>query len=63
MAREKWVMHIIGPDDVIDMPDEITALRRANQHNKQFAKIMRKEPSPNDPYCVAVAKNADIEEV
>lgn len=58
---EKWVVHIVGPDDVIECRNEIDALRRANQHNKQFAKIMGEDHSPNDPYCVALAKNISYE--
>lgn len=52
----KWAMHIIGPDDVIPCVGEFDALRKANQHNKSFAKLMANDPSPNDPYCVAVAE-------
>lgn len=59
----EWVMHILGPDDVIDFPSQFAALRAANEHNKAFAKIMADDPSPNDPYCVAVAKNRAAEEV
>ena len=53
----RWVLHILGPDDVIDQPDELTALRSANKHNKAFAKLMADDPSPNDPYCVALAES------
>ncbi|MDY0184965.1 MAG: hypothetical protein RBR43_03665 [Desulfuromonadaceae bacterium] len=63
MTDEKWVMHIIGPDDVIPFTDELSALRAANTHNKAFAKLMATDVSPNDPYCVALAKNAAVEEV
>lgn len=52
----RWTMHIIGPDDVIPCVGEFDALRKANQHNKSFAKLMENDPSPNDPYCVAVAE-------
>lgn len=52
----KLVLHILGPDDVIDQADELTALRAANKHNVAFAKLMANDPSPNDPYCVAVAE-------
>ena len=52
----QWAMHIIGPDDVIPCVGEFAALRKANQHNKAFAKLMVDDPSPNDPYCVAVAE-------
>ena len=52
----RWAMHIIGPDDVIPCVGEFDALRRANQHNIAFAKLMVGKPSPNNPYCVAVAE-------
>jgi len=55
--KTSWVMHILGPDDVIPCRGEFDALRRANQHNKQFAKLMANDPSPNDPYCVALAES------
>lgn len=59
----EWVMHIIGPDDVIDMPSQFAALKAANDHNKAFARLMADDPSPNDPYCVALAKNKAAESV
>lgn len=31
-----YVIHIAGPDDVIDQPDELTALREANTINKLY---------------------------
>lgn len=52
----KWGVHIIGPDDVHLCRGEFDALRRANQHNISFAKLMADDPTPNDPYCVAVAE-------
>lgn len=54
--KTEWAMHIIGPDDVIPCRGEFDALRKANQHNIAFAKLMADDPSPNDPYCVAVAE-------
>ena len=53
----KWAMHVLGPDDVIPCMGEFDALRKANQHNKVFAKLMANDPSPNDPYCVALAES------
>lgn len=61
-TKNKWVMRIIGPDDVIPCVGEFDALRKANQHNKSFAKLMANDPSPNDPYCVALAELAAKEE-
>lgn len=54
--KTAWGVHIIGPDDVHPCRGEFDALRRANQHNISFAKLMADDPSPNDPYCVAVAE-------
>jgi len=54
--KTEWCVHIIGPDDVHPCRGEFDALRRANQHNVSFAKLMAGDPSPNDPYCVAVAE-------
>lgn len=61
-ADDRWVMHIIGPDDVIEYPDELTALRKANELNKEMMKVMA-ERHPHDPVILAVAKNATVEEV
>lgn len=62
MSNEKWVMHILGPDDVIEYPDEISALRAANLLNKNMAGEMSRQ-YPNDPFILAVAKNKNIEDV
>ena len=59
---EKWVMHVIGPDEVHDMPDELTALREANKLNKNIIKWRNEDPSPHEPYMVALVKNVAIEE-
>lgn len=56
----KWVVHVIGPDDVYPFPDELTALRDANATNKMMASIERR---PNDPFVIAVVKNIEIEEL
>lgn len=63
MATEKWVMHIVGPDDIIPCENELDALRKANKHNNQFAKLMENETSLSGIYCVAIAKDAMAEEV
>lgn len=57
---EKWVVHIIGPDDVIEQPDELTALREANGINKSVLTLERTE---NTPFLMAVVKDANIENV
>lgn len=56
----KWVVHVIGPDDVLPFPDELAALRDANAINKMLASIERR---PNDPFVIALVKNTEIEEV
>lgn len=53
---KRWVMHIIGPDEIHDMPDEITALREANKLNKRIVKWREDDPSPNDPFMVALVE-------
>lgn len=63
MEEEIWVMHIVGPDDIIPCENELDAMRKANKHNKQFAKLMENERSLRGIYCVAIAKNAAVEEV
>jgi hypothetical protein len=57
-----WVVHVLGPDDVMPQPDELTALRVANDTNKMFAKMVAEDPSPNWPHCWAVVKNRRTEE-
>jgi len=58
-----WVVHLIGPDDVIDQPDELTALREANKLNIGLARRRAEDPSDNDPHCWAVVKDASVESV
>lgn len=58
--NEKWVVHIIGPDDVIEQPDELTALREANGINKAVLTLDRTE---NTPFVMAVVKDANTEDV
>lgn len=55
VTTKKWVMHILRPDDVIEQPDELTALRAANATNKKIAKMME-DRHPDDPYIVAIAE-------
>jgi hypothetical protein len=58
--QPKWVVHVIGPDDVNPQPDELTALREANAMNKFLAQRTRYE---HDPFCIAVAKDEATEAV
>ena len=60
--KDMWVMHIIGTDDVHEMPDEVTALREANKLNKRVVDWRSNDPSPHDPFIVALAKNTAVEE-
>jgi hypothetical protein len=54
----EWVVHVLGPDDVIDQPDELTALRVANATNKMIWNLPRHE---HDPLVVALVKNKKTE--
>jgi hypothetical protein len=60
--KSSWVVHVVGPDDVLPQPDEITALREANALNKAMLDFKTKRPD-NDVLCVAVAKDAAVEAV
>jgi hypothetical protein len=63
IERGKWVLHIVGPDDVIEMFDEITALREANKINKMILECNTADPSPHNPFIMAVAKDLTCEKV
>lgn len=60
--KSNWVVHVVGPDDVLPQPDELTALREANALNKAMLDFKIKRPD-NDVLCVAVAKDAAVEAV
>lgn len=62
MAQKEpdWVIHITGADDVIEQPDELTALRRANALNKAVA---ADEHHEYDPFVVALVKDRSSEEL
>jgi hypothetical protein len=51
--NESWFVHVLGPDDIHKMPDELSALRNANELNKMFSEFERTE---FHPICWAVAK-------
>lgn len=59
----KWVVHIIGPDDVHQQPDELTALREANAMNKSIIEYKLSRPELHNILCVAVAKDASVEAI
>ena len=56
----KWVVHVLGPDDVLPQPDELTALREANAINASLQYIER---TIHTPFVMAIAKDASEEEV
>jgi hypothetical protein len=56
---DKWYVHVVGPDDVIEQVSEMDALRLANTIN---VGIEREQclhgDNPNHPYSIAlVVKN------
>jgi hypothetical protein len=58
MMEKKWLVHVVGPDDVIEQPDELTALRYANNTNIRAEKDRREFANdPNWPYIIALVKN------
>jgi len=53
---DKWYVHIIGPDDVIEKADELDALRSANAVNVEIEREQRRfGDNPNHPYAIALA--------
>src|SRR6266540_2517604 len=61
-SHEEWRLHIIGPDDLIPQPDELTALREANALNICIAQERLKDPNnPNAPWCMAVVEKNGVE--
>jgi hypothetical protein len=56
IAEGYWI-HLVGPDDLIAAPDELTALRQANEFNVQLEKQRREFANdPNYPIAVAVVR-------
>ncbi len=54
---ERWWIHLVGPDDLIPAPDELTALRQANEFNVQMEKQRREYANdPNWPFMVAIVR-------
>lgn len=52
-----WWIHIVGPDDLIPAPDELTALRQANEFNVASEKQRREfQNDSNYPYSIAVVR-------
>lgn len=59
-----WVVHVVGPDDVIKQDDELSALRYANAVNTHAEKERRKFANdPNYPYWIAIVRRFDDPEI
>jgi hypothetical protein len=54
----KWVVHIVGPDDIVDQKDEISALRIANETNLKLWRMLEEDDDRTGgwPLVFAVAK-------
>lgn len=56
MGSDKWYVHIVGPDDVIEKADELDALRSANAVNIEIEGDRRGHANdPNYPFAIALA--------
>lgn len=54
---DQWVVHIVGPDDVIEKADELDALRSANAVNIAIERERRHHANdPNYPFSIALVK-------
>lgn len=57
---DKWIVHIVGPDDVIPKTDELDALRSANAVNIAIERERRSHVNdPNYPFAIALAKKQE----
>lgn len=58
----KWVVHIIGQDDIIDQPDEISAMRHANEINLGLVTLLEEDDDRTGgwPLVFAVAKQVPV---
>jgi hypothetical protein len=62
VSSGQWTVHVIGPDDIYEEPDELTALRHANALNQYIADDRRANGfRPNEPFALAVVKQAGLE--
>ena len=58
-----YVLHIAGPDDVIEIADELEALNEANAINKLYLQ-QRKKDGDEAPLLIAtVMTKAEFEEI
>jgi hypothetical protein len=54
---EQWIIHIVGPDDVIQKVNEMDALRSANAVNIEIERERRGHAAdPDYPFAIALAK-------
>ncbi len=59
--EDMFRVHILGPDDIIPVEDEITALRLANIHNTYFANLRLKHANdPHWPWLMAVVEKNGV---
>ncbi len=64
IEEQKWVVHVVGPDDVIAQPNELTALRYANNTNVVIERDRHRfADNPNWPYVIAIVRKADDPQV
>jgi hypothetical protein len=59
MQNDTYRIHILGPDDIHDKPDELTALRECNEINVELAALRAKEKFPT--WCMAVVEKNGVE--
>lgn len=58
-----WLVHVVGPDDLIEMPNELEALRTANATNIEIERERRPHANnPNHPFAIALAVHRDVNE-
>lgn len=60
--KSKWVTHVIGQDDIFDQPDEIAALRYANEINLGLVTMLEEDDDRTGgwPLVFAVAKQVPV---
>ena len=59
---DSWRVHILGPDEIFPMPNELEALRQCNMTNIVLANIHLKYANdPNYPWSMAVVERNGIE--
>lgn len=57
LTEHTWQVHVYGPDDILECPDELSALRQANALNRVILEGRKgRENDPNWPYAVALVE-------